>query len=50
MKQIATNIRKNILHIANLSGSPHVGSALSCTDILTTLYFKVLYYLKENKE
>jgi len=42
MKQIATNIRKNILHIANLSGSPHVGSALSCTDILTTLYFKVL--------
>ncbi|WP_373071994.1 transketolase [Sulfurimonas sp.] len=42
MKQIATNIRKNILHIANLSGSPHIGSALSCTDILTTLYFKIL--------
>ena len=42
MKQISTNIRKNILHIANLSGSPHVGSALSCTDILATLYFKVL--------
>jgi len=42
MKAIATNIRKNILHIANLSGSPHIGSALSCTDILTTLYFYVL--------
>lgn len=42
MKQIATNIRKNILHIANLAGSPHVGSALSCTDILTTLYFDIL--------
>ncbi len=42
MKQRATNIRKNILHIANLSGSPHVGSALSCTDILTTLYFGIL--------
>ena len=42
MKQIANNIRKNILHIAHLSGSPHVGSALSCTDILATLYFDIL--------
>lgn len=42
MKRIATNIRKNILHIANLSGSPHIGSALSCTDILATLYFDIL--------
>ena len=42
MKQIVRNIRKNILHIANLSGSPHIGSALSCTDILATLYFKIL--------
>lgn len=42
MKQIATNIRKNILHIANLALSPHIGSALSCTDIMTTLYFDVL--------
>ena len=42
MKTIANNIRKNILHIAHLSGSPHVGSALSCTDILTTLYFDIL--------
>jgi transketolase len=42
LKQISKNIRKNILHIANLSGSPHVGSALSCTDILTTLYFDIL--------
>jgi len=42
LKQIATNIRKNILHIANLALSPHIGSALSCTDIMTTLYFDVL--------
>ncbi len=42
MKTIANNIRKNILHIANLSKSPHVGSALSCTDILATLYFDIL--------
>jgi len=42
LKKVATEIRKNILHIANLAGSPHVGSALSCVDILSTLYFKVL--------
>ena len=42
MKNLTTNIRKNILHIANLAGSPHVGSALSCADILSTLYFNVL--------
>ncbi|MEA1955644.1 MAG: transketolase [Campylobacterota bacterium] len=42
MKQAVINIRKNILHIANLAGSPHIGSALSCTDILVTLYFEIL--------
>lgn len=42
MQKIATNIRKNILHIANLAGSPHIGSALSCADILTALYFDIL--------
>ena len=42
METIRKNIRKNILHIANLSLSPHVGSALSCTDIIATLYFKIL--------
>jgi len=41
-KKTATEIRKNIIHIANLSKSPHVGSALSCVDILTVLYFDVL--------
>lgn len=42
IQQISKNIRKNIIHIANLSKSPHIGSALSCVDILTTLYFEVL--------
>ena len=42
MKKLTTNIRKNILHIANLAGSPHIGSALSCADILSTLYFDIL--------
>ncbi|EDO9795240.1 transketolase [Campylobacter fetus] len=35
-------IRKNILKMANRAKSPHIGSALSCVDILYTLYFKIL--------
>lgn len=51
MNQIANKIRKNILHIANLAGSPHIGSALSCTDILTTLYFDILQLeIYENRD
>ncbi|WP_035587187.1 transketolase [Hippea jasoniae] len=42
IEQHAKNIRKNILKIANLSKSPHVGSALSVVDILTVLYFQIL--------
>jgi len=42
LEQIAKNIRKSILHIANLSSSPHTGTALSSVDILVTLYFKIL--------
>lgn len=42
MHKISANIRRNILRIANISKGPHVGSALSCADILATLYFKVL--------
>ncbi len=50
MQNIAKEIRKDILHIANLAGSPHIGSALSCTDILTVLYFKVLNIKKPFNE
>lgn len=35
----ARNIRRTILDLANRSGSPHVGSSLSCVDLLTSLYF-----------
>ncbi|PLX66964.1 MAG: transketolase [Denitrovibrio sp.] len=42
MEQITKDIRKNIITIANLAKSPHVGSALSCADILATLYHKVM--------
>lgn len=38
----ATSIRRRIIRLANASGSPHVGSSLSCADILTALYFAEL--------
>lgn len=38
----AQKIRLNILEMANRSKSPHVGSCLSCVDILSVLYFDVL--------
>ena len=42
LKREATNIRQNILRIANSSKGPHTGTALSCVDILTVLYFDTL--------
>jgi transketolase len=42
LKQKAKNIRKNILKIANSSKGPHTGTALSCVDILSVLYFDTL--------
>ncbi|MBC8018526.1 MAG: transketolase [Verrucomicrobia bacterium] len=39
---IAKEVRRGIIAMANRSGSPHVGSALSCTDLLTALYFSYL--------
>lgn len=42
LKEKANNIRKNILRIAHSSKGPHVGTALSCVDILSVLYFDTL--------
>lgn len=42
LKDTANRIRRTILELANSSKGPHVGSALSCADILTVLYFDVL--------
>jgi transketolase len=42
LKTKAKNIRQNILRIANSSKGPHTGTALSCVDILTVLYFDIL--------
>lgn len=42
MSENAKEIRKTIIEMANRSKSPHVGSALSCADILSALYFRVM--------
>jgi transketolase len=36
--QLARSIRREIIEMAHRSGGPHVGSALSCADILAVLY------------
>ena len=40
LKAIA--IRRNIIEMAHRSKSPHLGSGLSCVDILSTLFFRVM--------
>lgn len=40
LENIAKEIRKTIINVAHNVKCPHVGCCLSCTDILTALYFK----------
>ncbi len=40
--QISKEIRQNILKMIHRSKGGHIGSSLSCVDILTVLYFKIL--------
>jgi len=42
LQNIALEIRKTIIEMAHKSNGPHVGSALSCADIMAALYFGVL--------
>jgi len=39
LKEISKEIRKTVISLAHSSKSPHVGSSLSCVDILAALYF-----------
>ncbi len=41
-QKIATEVRREILKMHFFSQESHIGSALSCADILTVLYFKIL--------
>ena len=42
LKLIAHELRKRIIEVSYSSGAHHIGSALSCIDILTVLYFHVM--------
>lgn len=46
----AKAMRRHILTMAVEGGTSHVGSALSCTDILAVLYFQVMNTTPENWE
>ena len=47
LKKIAFKIRKRIIEVACKSRSAHVGSALSCVDLLVALYFNQLQNLEK---
>jgi len=42
MKRLAAELRGRIIEVSGRAGVPHLGSCLSCVDILTTLYWGVL--------
>lgn len=42
LKSIAATLRGRIIETSSKTGTPHLGSCLSCVDILTALYFSVL--------
>lgn len=46
--KISKNIRKNIIRMVNKGGSSHVGSALSCVDLLVCLYSDYLKFDPNN--
>lgn len=42
LESIATKLRYSIIETSSNTGTPHLGSCLSCVDILTALYFNKL--------
>jgi len=50
LRRNAKEIRKDILKIIYKTKSPHIGSSLSCVDILTALYFRILKIYPSNPE
>ena len=49
LKQIATQIRKDIIEMTTTAGSGHPGGSLSCADIITMLYFQRMKIDPENR-
>src|ERR1700753_2123372 len=43
LTDIARKLRFKVIEMSHTAGTPHLGSALSCLDILTALYWKVAH-------
>lgn len=44
LRRKADQIRENVLAVAMANGAGHIAPSLSCVDILTTLYYRVMDY------
>ena len=42
LKDIATQVRRDIIRQVNAAGTGHPGGSLGCTDFLTALYFEIM--------
>ena len=42
LKDIATQIRRDVIRMVHGANSGHPGGSLGCTDFFTALYFKVM--------
>ena len=42
LQSLARNFRARIVETSHRTGTPHLGSCLSCVDLLTALYFSIL--------
>jgi transketolase len=48
LENIAKKIRCSVIEMSHLGNAPHLGSSLSCVDILVSLYFNFLSISPEN--
>ncbi|OLE50004.1 MAG: transketolase, partial [Bacteroidetes bacterium 13_1_20CM_4_60_6] len=44
LKEIATQIRRDILRMVHVANSGHPGGSLGCADFFTALYFKIMHH------
>ncbi|MBN1250934.1 MAG: transketolase [Bacteroidales bacterium] len=44
LENIATQVRRDVIRMINLSQSGHPGGSLGCADLMTCLYFDILKY------
>jgi transketolase len=50
LDNIARTVRGDLVKLSNSARTPHLGSSLSCVDILVALYWNVLNLTPENPD